>query len=84
MKSEKAIAETTAHILTANKLSMNKYTPNLNNFKYHCSFCAVELQNVNVLFNGVGACPACDGLAHLWVDSLREYKANYFNNVEAR
>jgi putative DNA primase/helicase len=32
-------------------------------------------------FNGFGACPACDDLAHLWVKSLREHKANYFNNL---
>lgn len=67
-----------------NGLTMINFTPTQNNFQYHCSFCACELLNNSIRFNGVGACPACDDLAHLWVDSLREHKANYSNNLGVR
>ena len=67
-----------------NELLMNNNTPTQNKFQYHCSFCACELSNDSVRFNGVGACPACNDLAHLWVDSLRGYEANYSNNLGVR
>jgi len=54
------------------ELTMTNYKPNQNKFQYHCSFCACELLSDSVRFNGVGACPACNSLAHLWVNSLRE------------
>ncbi len=63
------------------QLTMNKYTTTRNRFQYHCSFCASELLDDGLRFNGVGACPACNDLAHFWVDSLREYEANYCNNL---
>ena len=62
-------------------ISMNNNTPTRNKFQYHCSFCACELEDDGLRFNGVGACPSCDDLAHLWVKSLRQYAANYFNNL---
>ncbi len=82
MSNRKAVAETTAQILTDNGLTMNEFTLNKNKFQYHCSFCACELSNDSVRFGGVGACPACDDLAHFWVDSLRDHAANYFSNWE--
>jgi hypothetical protein len=63
------------------ELTMPNLTRNQNVFQYHCSFCACELVSDSVRFNGVGACPACNDLAHLWVDSLRGYEANYKNNL---
>ncbi len=65
-------------------INLNNSTPNHNNFQYHCSFCACELHDDGLRFNGVGACPACDDLAHLWVNSLRQYAANYSNNLGVR
>jgi len=61
------------------ELTMNNHKPNTIKFQYHCSFCACELSNDSVRFNGVGACPSCDDLAHLWVMSLRQYAANYLS-----
>ncbi len=55
-----------------------------NKFQYRCSFCACELLNDGLRFKGVGACPACNDLAHLWVDALRGYEANYANNLGVR
>jgi len=67
-----------------NQSTMLHNTPTRNKFQYHCSFCACELHDDGLRFNGVGACPSCDDLAHLWVKSLRQYAANYFNNLEVR
>ena len=67
-----------------NQSTMNYPTTTRNSFQYYCSFCACELSNDGVRFNGVGACRACDDLAHLWVNSLREHAANYSNNAEVR
>jgi hypothetical protein len=67
-----------------NQLLMENLTPNTIKFQYHCSFCACELPDDGARFNGVGACPACDDLAHLWVNSLRQYAANYSNNLGVR
>lgn len=66
------------------QLTMNENTPNRNKFQYHCSFCACELPDDGARFNGVGACPACDDLARLWVNSLRVHAAHYFNNLGVR
>ncbi len=71
-------------IRTDKRLTMNNDTPTRNKFQYHCSFCACELHDDGLRFNGVGACPSCDDLAHLWVKSLRQYAANYFNNLGVR
>ena len=65
-------------------ISMNNNTPTRNKFQYHCSFCACELLDDGLRYKGVGACPSCDDLAHLWVKSLRQYAANYFNNLGVR
>jgi hypothetical protein len=62
-----------------NDLTMDNNTPTRNKFQYHCSFCACQLKDDGLRFNGVGACPACDDLARLWVNSLREHAAHYFN-----
>jgi hypothetical protein len=62
-----------------NQSTMKNLTTTQYKFQYHCSFCACELHDDGLRFNGVGACPACDDLAHLWVKSLRQYAANYFN-----
>ncbi len=64
--------------------TMTNHKPNQYKFQYHCSFCACELHDDGLRFNGVGACPACDDLAHLWVKSLREHAANYFSNLGVR
>ncbi len=87
MKNEKAIISAKDYgskTNLKNTLTMNYLTPTQNKFQYHCSFCACELSNNSVRFNGVGACPACDDLAHLWVKSLRQYAANYANNLGVR
>ncbi len=81
MKNEKAISAKNGSNKSFNGLAIENLTTIQNNFQYHCSFCACELSNNSVRFNGVGACPACDGLAHLWVNSLRRYAANYKNNL---
>ncbi len=65
-------------------ISMSNHTPTQYKFQYHCSFCTCELADNGLRFNGVGACPACNDLAQLWVDSLRGYEANYFNNLGVR
>lgn len=84
MKNEKPSFAEMAQILTDNEFTMNNNTPIKNIFQYHCSFCACELSSDGLRFNGVGVCPACDDLAHLWVKSLRQYAANYFNNLGVR
>ncbi len=81
MSNKKGIALTMPSINNLNNsITMTNHKPKPNKFQYYCSFCACELSNDSVRFGGVGACPACDELAHLWVDSLRGYEANYFNN----
>ncbi|MGI8555496.1 MAG: hypothetical protein ACR2LT_03965, partial [Pyrinomonadaceae bacterium] len=87
MKNEKAVAETTAQTRTDKQLtnqqinskgesiSMNTIPQNKLQFQYHCSFCACELPDDGLRFSGVEACPACDDLAHFWVDSLRDCEA---------
>jgi hypothetical protein len=67
-----------------NELTMKNLTTTQYRFQYHCSFCACELPADGLRFNGVGACPACDELARLWVNSLREHTANYFSNSEVK
>ncbi len=87
MKSEKAIifcGDYGSNTDLENQSTMNQFNTNQNTIQYHCSFCACELVINSVRFNGVGACPACNDLAHLWVDSLREHAANYFNNLGVR
>lgn len=85
MKNEKGIAQTMPlKINLTNSITMNNNTPTRNKFQYHCSFCACELHDDGVHFNGVGACPSCDDLAHLWVNSLDAHTANYFNNLGVR
>ena len=84
MKSRKGNAANIALDNLEHGLTMTNLIPKQNTFQYHCSFCACELVSDSVRFNGVGACPACNDLAHLWVDSLREYEANYSNNLGVR
>jgi len=84
MSNKKSISAKDALNNLTNQSTMNEYTPYKNNFQYRCSFCASELRNHGLRFNGVGACPACDDLAHLWVNSLREHAANYFFNLGVR
>ncbi len=67
-----------------NQLLMKNHNTIQCAFQYSCSFCACELPIGGTRFNGVGACAACDDLAHLWVDSLRDHEANYFNNLGVR
>jgi hypothetical protein len=61
--------------------TMKNLTTTQYRFQYHCSFCACELADDGLRFNGVGACPSCDDLAHLWVNSLRDHAANYFYDL---
>ncbi len=88
MKSEKPVATNNGLINIGTneltELTMKNLTTIQNKFQYHCSFCACELPSNSVRFNGVGACPACNDLAHLWVKSLRQYAANYKNNLGVR
>jgi hypothetical protein len=63
------------------RIDMTNHKPNTIKFQYHCSFCACELAEDGLRFNGVGACPSCDDLAEVWVNSLREHAANYFNDL---
>lgn len=82
MKNRKPVATNNGSILRTDKgLSMNNHKLYQNKFQYHCSFCTCELHDDGLRYNGVGACPSCDDLAHLWVKSLRQYAANYFNNL---
>jgi len=87
MKNEKAVISAKdygSNENLTNDSTMHNNTPTRNKFQYHCSFCACELADDGLRFNGVGACPACDDLAHLWVKSLRDQAANYFNNLGVR
>ncbi len=85
MKNKKGIALTMpSNTYLTNSITMTNNKLTRNNFQYHCSFCACELADDGLRFNGVGVCPACDDLAHLWVKSLREHAANYFNNLGVR
>jgi hypothetical protein len=84
MKSKKGIAANNAIDTLERGSTMNTIAQNKLQFQYHCSFCACELLDRGLRFQGVGACPACNDLAHLWVDSLRDYEANYFNNLGVR
>ncbi len=85
MNNKKAVsAKDGSNIRTDKRLTMNYNTSNQFKFQYYCSFCACELPDDGTRFNGVGACAACDDLAHLWVISLREHAANYSNNLWVR
>jgi hypothetical protein len=86
MQNEKPVATNNgSNIRTDNQtITMTNHNPNTIKFQYSCSFCACELPDDGARFNGVGACSACDELAHLWVDSLREHAANYSNNLGVR
>lgn len=80
-KNERSPLERASNTNLEHELTMKNLNTTTNKFQYHCSFCACELSNDSVRFNGVGACPACDDLAHLFVDALRGHRANYFNNL---
>ena len=87
MKNEKTVISAKDYGLNTDletELTMQNLTTTQNVFQYHCSFCACELHDGGLRFGGVGACPSCDDLAHLWVNSLREHAANYFNNLGVR
>lgn len=45
--------------------------------QYLCSFCWRTLPNNSLRFNGIGACPVCFKLSHLFVDSLRLNEREY-------
>ncbi len=76
MNKNKSGAANTAGLTSFKKATTYpESTPNRIKFQYFCSFCAGELFNNSILFRGVGACPACNELAHYWVKSLREYDA---------
>ncbi len=60
---------------------MNNSNTNQKFFQYYCSFCWRELPNGSTRFNGIGACPVCFNLAHVFVDALRGHRAHYFNNL---
>ncbi len=95
-KNKRAVAETTAQkyemknqlITKINSkrelIPIENHNTPRNLFQYHCSFCWRELPNNSIRFAGFGACPACNNLAHLWVNSLREHAANYFSNLGVR
>ncbi len=52
--------------------------------QYLCSFCWRELPNNSIRFNGIGACPKCFKLSHLFVDSLRQHKRKYSKRFEVK
>ena len=83
-KNEKGNAANIAFDNLEREPTMKNLTTTQYRFQYHCSFCACELHDDGLRFDGVGACPSCDDLAHLWVKSLRQYAANYFNNLGVR
>ncbi len=52
--------------------------------QYLCSFCWRELPNNSVRFKGIGACPKCFKLSHLFVDSLRAHQREYSKRLEVK
>ncbi len=85
MKNEKPFALTKGlNTNLENKLTMENHTTTENKFQYECDFCQRELPSGGHRFAGFGACPRCYRLAHLFVDALRGYWANYFNNLGVR
>jgi len=60
------------------------YKPNQTKFQYKCSFCLRELPNGGIRFDGIGACPMCNRLAHLFVGAKRQHRANHFLNLGVR
>ncbi len=52
--------------------------------QYPCSFCWRELPNNSVRFNGIGACPNCFKLSHLFVDSLHRHRREYSKRFEVK
>ncbi len=85
MKSEKANALNIGSNKKLNKtITMHNHTPKQFTFQYTCSFCQCELPDGGVCFNGIGACPACNDLAHRWIKSLWEHWVNYYLNLGVR
>lgn len=85
MKNEKRSAcNTPGFINSEHELLMHNNTLNQNKFQYDCSFCLRELPSGGHRFDGIGACPKCFNLAHLFVDALRGHRANYFSNLGVR
>ncbi len=85
MKNKKGISAKDAVIKNIlDDLTMKNPNTSQNKFQYYCSFCWRELPNGSIRFNAFGACPCCYRLAHLFVDSLRGHRANYFNNLGVR
>ncbi len=66
------------------KLTRKNLTTLRNKFQYYCSFCWRTLPTGSTRFNGIGACPKCFNLAHVFVDALRGHRANYLNNLGVR
>jgi hypothetical protein len=81
MSNEKGISAKDASNTDLTKRTMKNLTTTQYRFQYHCSFCACELPDDGARFNGIGACPSCDDLAQLWVNSLREHATNYSNSL---
>lgn len=42
-----------------------------------CSFCRGEMSDDSIRFKGIGACPKCFRLSHIFVDSLRRCRREY-------
>ncbi len=63
------------------RIDMKNLTTTTNRFQYPCSFCARELPNGGIRFDGIGACPNCNRLAHQLVNALRMHRTNYFSNL---
>ena len=85
MKNKKALVF--GETIGSNKnFDQNDYKPSrfLRQYLYFCSFCWRELSNNSVRFNGIGACPVCLKLSHLFVDSLRQYRREYSKRFEVK
>jgi len=52
--------------------------------QYVCSFCWRTLPKNSVRFNGIGACPKCFKLSHLFVNSLRRHRREYSKRFEVK
>ena len=85
MKNKKVVAETTTSQLQIDhNLTITEFTTNSAKFQYNCSFCHRQLGNNSVIFGGIGACPKCFRLSHLFVNRLRRYRREYSKRFEVK
>ncbi|MBA4121339.1 MAG: hypothetical protein H0X72_02600 [Acidobacteria bacterium] len=83
MKNKKALVFGETKGLDKN-FDQSNFKPSRFPRQYLCSFCWRELSNNSVRFNGIGACPVCFKLSHLFVDSLRRHRREYSKRFEVK